>query len=92
MKCRCCKPIEPERAAKGRKFCASCCQKSAARQSRIQSERRDAGVCLMCCGAVESGYRRCAECRAYQTARRKAIRHAKTGAPRSMLARAEDWA
>jgi hypothetical protein len=93
MNCRCCKPLEPERVAKGLKYCCACTKGAAVRQRRRYDERVAAGVCHMCTGALEPGYRRCADCRSYLRDQQKALRERKKDADKPpMLERAEDWA
>lgn len=85
MKCRCTRPIESERASKGRKTCGSCCS-GAVRRGRIAyCERDEAGLCVACGEQRTGKAKTCRPCQEAKNARGSARREVLRSASRDTL-------
>jgi hypothetical protein len=62
-RCRCGREIEPERKARSRKTCATCCSKASVRTMAHYIARSKSGKCGRCGGKRVKPFATCAECR-----------------------------
>jgi hypothetical protein len=79
-RCVCARYVEPERAAKGRKTCATCCERASKRTMRLYRVRVAAGLCTTCQEPLDANAvskTTCRECRAVATVKGRELRQRK---------------